>query len=52
MRANSNLAAIADFLRATKKWWLAPFIITLLLLGIILYTAQSSNVAPFIYTIF
>ena len=52
MRVNSNLAAVWDFLRATKKWWLAPILVMLLLLGLILYTAQTSNVAPFIYSIF
>ena len=41
-----------DFLRVRKKWWLAPIIIMLLLLGILIFFAQSSTVAPFIYTLF
>lgn len=41
-----------DFLRARKKWWLAPIIIMLLLLGFLIFFTQSSAVAPFIYTLF
>jgi hypothetical protein len=52
MRVISNTGLAWEFLRVRKKWWLAPILLTLLLLGLILYTAQSSVVAPFIYTIF
>jgi hypothetical protein len=41
-----------DFMRMRKKFWLAPIIIVLLLLGALLIFAQGSAVAPFIYTIF
>ena len=41
-----------DFLRVRKRWWLAPIIIMLLLLGLLIFFAQSSTVAPFIYTLF
>ena len=41
-----------DFMRARKKFWLAPIIIVLLLLGTLIVFAQGSAVAPFIYTIF
>lgn len=41
-----------DFLRARKKWWLAPIIIVMLLVGTLLVFAQGSALAPFIYTIF
>ena len=40
------------FLRANKKLWLLPMIIILLLMGVLLVFAQSSALAPFIYTIF
>lgn len=33
-------------------WWLTPLIFMLLLIGIFLIFAQSSAVAPFIYTLF
>ncbi len=41
-----------DFLRVRKKWWLAPIVVMLLLLGALIFFAQSSAVAPFIYTLF
>ena len=40
------------FLRQNKKLWLLPIVIVLLLLGVLLIFAQSSALAPFIYTIF
>ncbi len=40
------------FLKHQKKYWLAPIIIVLLLFGALLMFAQSSAVAPFIYTLF
>ena len=40
------------FMRVRKKFWLAPIIIVMLLLGGLLIFAQGSAVAPFIYTLF
>ena len=40
------------FLWERKLWWMMPMISVLLLLGILLIFAQSSAVAPFIYTLF
>lgn len=40
------------FLRETKRWWLAPIIIMLVLLGILIFLTESSAVLPFIYTLF
>jgi len=40
------------FMRARKKFWLAPIIMILLMLGGLLIFAQGSAVAPFIYTLF
>jgi hypothetical protein len=39
------------FLRQTKKWWLFPVLITLLLLGLLIWMS-STAAAPFIYTLF
>ncbi len=39
-------------LRERKKFWLLPIIVVLTLLGALLIFAQSSALAPFIYTIF
>jgi len=41
-----------DFMRVRKKFWLAPIIIVLLLLGVLIVLAEGLAVAPFIYTIF
>ena len=40
------------FMKERKKFWLAPIIIVLLLLGVLVVMAQGSAVAPFIYTLF
>jgi len=40
------------FMRVRKKFWLAPIIIIMLLLGSLLVLSQGSAVAPFIYTLF
>ena len=41
-----------EFLRHQKKYWLAPIVLMLALLGLLLVFAQTSAVAPFIYTLF
>jgi len=41
-----------DFLKIRKRFWLAPIIIILVLLSLLVIFAQSSAVAPFIYTLF
>jgi hypothetical protein len=40
------------FMRERKKFWLAPIIVVLLLLGGLIVFSQGSAVAPFIYTLF
>ena len=40
------------YMRVRKKWWLAPILIVMLLLGAMLIFAQGSALAPFIYTVF
>ena len=46
------LADLWGFMKERKKFWLAPIIIVLVLLGGLLVLAQGSAVAPFIYTLF
>jgi hypothetical protein len=48
----SMLGEIWVFLRTRKKWWLAPIVATLLILGLLLVFTQGSALAPFIYTLF
>jgi len=40
------------FLRSRKKLWLAPIIVVMIILGGLMVLAQSSVLAPFIYTLF
>jgi len=39
-------------MRNRKKYWLAPIIITMMLLGSLIVLTQGSIVSPFIYTLF
>ena len=48
----SVLPEIWHFLRVRKKWWLAPILVFMLLLGTLLVFAEGSAIAPFIYTLF
>ena len=40
------------FMRERKKFWMAPIIIVLVLLGVLIVLAEGSAIAPFIYTVF
>lgn len=46
------LKDIWDFLKVRKKYWLAPLIITIVLMGALIVFTQGSVIAPFIYSIF
>jgi hypothetical protein len=46
------LVEFVQFLKEEKKYWLAPILIVLVLFGLLIVFAQSSAVAPFIYTLF
>lgn len=43
---------LLGFIITRKKYWLAPVIFILLLIGFILVFAGSSAIGPFIYTLF
>ena len=40
------------FLKVRIKFWMAPIILVLVLLGGLIVLSQGSAVAPFIYTLF
>jgi len=48
----SLLSELWSFLRERKKWWLAPILVFLILFGALIVLAQTSALAPFIYTLF
>ncbi len=41
-----------SFFWSNKRWWMVPILVTLFLFGVLLVLAQSSAIAPFIYTLF
>jgi hypothetical protein len=43
---------LLTFLWGNKRWWMLPMIVVLLVFGVLLILAQSSAIAPFIYTLF
>ncbi len=48
----STILEFIDFLKTRKKWWLAPILIIMLLMGSLILLTEGSAVAPFIYTLF
>ena len=43
---------LLKFLWQAKLWFFIPLVVVLLLFGLLLIFAQSTGVAPFIYTLF
>jgi len=39
------------FMKVRKKWWLLPLIMMIVMFGILMVFAQTSPLAPFIYTL-
>ncbi len=52
MSKTQVVSELWEFMRNNKKYWLAPIVITLVLVGALLAFAKGSAVAPFIYTLF
>lgn len=50
-KRGSLITEFWGLLKHNKKWWLLPIIITLLLLGILVFLGGTA-VAPFIYPLF
>ena len=46
------LKDLAGFMGKRKKFWLAPLIVGMLMLGGLIVLGQGSAIAPFIYTLF
>ncbi len=40
------------YLRVRKKYWLVPLLMVVVLFGVLLVVAESSALAPFIYSLF
>ena len=53
-KQNSKVGVLGEFwgfLANNKKWWLLPILITLGLVGVLIFLS-STAAAPFIYTLF
>ena len=48
----SIIAELFSFLKSRKKYWLWPLIGLSIVFGALLILAQTSALAPFIYTLF
>jgi hypothetical protein len=54
-KGRSKFSIVGEFwayMRIRKKWWLAPIVIVLVLLGLFIVLTEGSAIAPFIYTLF
>ena len=51
----SKLSVLGEFwrfLRVRKKFWLAPIVLVLVLLGLLVASVSGSPLAPFVYALF
>lgn len=48
----SFIKELFSFMRMRKKFWLAPILLVIALLGLLVVVTQGSAIAPFIYTLF
>ena len=49
---SSVIKELLGFLWQQRLWWLIPMVMVLLVFGLLLLFAQSSPLAPFVYTLF
>jgi Family of unknown function (DUF5989) len=47
-----TISELLSFFWSNKRWWLVPLLVALFLLSAVIILAQSSAIAPFIYTLF
>jgi Family of unknown function (DUF5989) len=52
MKKTSVISQFLQFLSQEKKFWLVPIVVIFIAFGLLMVFAQSSAVAPFIYTLF
>ncbi|MEK6710525.1 MAG: DUF5989 family protein [Nitrospinota bacterium] len=48
----ATVGELFSFLWENKLWWMAPVVVVLLMFAGLLFLAQSSALAPFVYTLF
>jgi Family of unknown function (DUF5989) len=50
-RGGGFLQEVLRFLWQTKKWWMLPIVLALVIVGVLIFLSTSAA-APFIYTLF
>jgi hypothetical protein len=48
----SLLSEFWKFLKVRKKFWLLPLLVMVVLFGVMLVMAETTALAPFVYTLF
>jgi len=48
----SFLRELFRFMRMRKRFWLVPIVVLMLVFGALMLLAQTSALAPFIYTLY
>ncbi|HAR37303.1 MAG TPA: hypothetical protein DCS09_01245 [Porphyromonadaceae bacterium] len=48
----STVKELFAFFWQNRLWWLIPFVVVLLVIGLLLVFAQTSPIAPLLYTAF
>jgi hypothetical protein len=46
------LTELFSYFSVGKRWWVLPILVILCVVGVLIVVAQSSAIAPFIYTLF
>jgi uncharacterized membrane protein len=52
---NSRLSTVKElfaFFWQNRLWWIIPFVAVFLIIGLLLFFAQSSPIGPLLYTVF
>ncbi len=53
IRSNLNTSGeLLQFFMQNKWWWLVPMVVILLMFGVLIVLAETSAIAPFIYSLF
>ena len=47
-----SIYELQTYLRQHKRFWLAPILFFVILLGILFFAAKGNIISPFIYTVF
>lgn len=48
----ATVKGLFQYLWRERLWWMLPFVVTLVVVGVLLFLAQSTPAAPFLYTAF